>query len=390
MKILHTADWHVGRTIRGRSRADEHRAVLTEIVEIAQEQDVDLVIVAGDQFDVQAPSPEAEQIVWKALQDLAAIAPVVTIAGNHDNPRRLEAVRTLLAANAIHAVGSMRKPEDGGVVAIEAADGTRANVAMLPFLHHRAAVRAADLLDADKADGEYGAQYAGLYQAFAARLCADMDPGELNLLVGHVTAFEGLRGGGEREDHTIERYCIDARAFPQVLDYVALGHLHLSQQVSSAPPVRYAGSPLMMDFGESDKPCSVTIAELVPGKPVAAREVALTAGRALRTLRGTLDEVLALDVPDDAWLRVLLTSKVPAGVADTVKDKLGEGVVDVRLDNRLDDDIVNVADRIGRPPQELFAAFLEERQINDERIPALFATLLDDELALEEGSHAAA
>ena len=88
MKILHTADWHVGRTIRGRSRADEHRAVLAEIVEVATRRQVDLVIVAGDQFDVQAPSPEAEQIVWKAMQDLAAVAPVVAIAGNHD--KRIE------------------------------------------------------------------------------------------------------------------------------------------------------------------------------------------------------------------------------------------------------------------------------------------------------------
>mgnify|MGYP005989745061 FL=1 len=391
MKILHTADWHVGRTIRGRSRADEHRAVLAEIVEVATRRQVDLVIVAGDQFDVQAPSPEAEQIVWKAMQDLAAIAPVVAIAGNHDNPRRLEAVRQLLAANAIHAVGSMRRPDDGGVVRVEAADGTPVNVAMLPFLHHRAAVRAADLLDSDKADGEYGAQYAGLYARFTEGLCRDMDPAELNVLVGHVTAFGGLRGGGEREAHTIERYCVDPRAFPQVLDYVALGHLHVAQQVGSAPPVRYAGAPLMMDFGESDKPCSATIAELELGKPVRTEEVPLITGRPLRTLRGTLEEVMSVDVPDDdPWLRVLLTGAVPAGVADTVRDRLGEHVVDVRLDTRTDDLQVDATERIGRPPQELFAAFLEERQIEDKRIPELFAELLEDELGLEEGSHAAA
>ena len=391
MKILHTADWHVGRTIRGRSRATEHRAVLAELVDLARREAVDLVIVAGDQFDVQAPSPEAEQIVWSTMQDLAEVAPVVAVAGNHDNPRRLDAVRPLLAANAIHAVGGMRRPEEGGVFSIEAADGTPVNVALLPFLHHRAAVRGLDLLDAEKADGEYGAQYAGMYQAFTAALCKDMDPAEVNVLVSHVTAFGGMRGGGEREAHTIERYCVDARAYPQSLDYVALGHLHLAQQVGSAPPVRYAGSPLMMDFGESDSPCSVTVVELTAGTPARATDVPLTTGRALRTLRGTLEEVMALDVPDDdPWLRVLLTGQVPAGVADIVRDRLGEGVVDVRLDRRAEEADVALGDRIGRPPQELFAAFLAERQIDDQRIATLFGQLLEDELALEEGEHAAA
>lgn len=382
MLVLHTADWHVGRTIRGRSRADEHRAVLAQIGRIARDEQVDLIVVAGDQFDVQAPSPEAEQIVWRALQNLAEVAPVVTIAGNHDNPRRLEAVRSLLTANAIHAVGTVRRPEDGGVQRITAADGTVAAVAMLPFVHHRSAVKAVDLLDPDKGDGEYGAAYAQHYQRITAALCADMRDDEVNVLVSHATCFGGLRGGGEREAHTIERYCVDGRAFPQQLDYVALGHLHVEQQVGSAPPVRYSGAPLMMDFGESDKPCAATLVDLVPGRPAAARSVPLDAGRPLRTIRASLEQVLAMDPPDDdPWLRVLLTGTVPAGVADTVRNHLGEGVVDVRLDTRDRDDDHPVDERVGRAPQELFAAFLAERQIADERIPVLFADLLEEELA---------
>lgn len=387
MKVLHTGDWHVGRSIRGRSRADEHRAVLTQIGQVARDEAVDLVIVAGDQFDVQAPSPEAEQIVWAALTDLAQVAPVVTIAGNHDNPRRLEAVRTLLAANTIHAVGTVKRPADGGVVRITGADGTIANVALLPFVHHRSAVRAVDLLDPERGDGEYGAAYAGLYARLAAGLCADMQPDDVNVLVGHVTCFGGMRGGGEREAHSIERYCVDPRAFPQVLDYVALGHLHVEQSVATAPPVRYSGAPLMMDFGQSGgnaagKPCSVTVVDLVPGRPAAARAVPLDAGRPLRTLRGSLEQVMSTAAPEDgAWLRVLLTGSVPAGVVDVVREHLGEGVVDVRLDNRDDPGVTPALDRIGRPPEELFAAFLAERQVADPRLSALFARLLEDELA---------
>lgn len=386
MKVLHTSDWHVGRTIRGRSRADEHRAVLDQIGQIARDEDVDLVVVAGDQFDVQAPSPEAEQIVWRALQGLAQVAPVVTIAGNHDNPRRLEAVRSLLTVNAIHAVGQVRRPEDGGVQRLTVADGTPVALAMLPFVHHRAAVRAVDLLDPDRGDSEYGAAYNNLYARFAAGLCRDMDSDDVNVLVGHVTCFGGARGGGEREAHSIERYCVDPRAFPAQLDYVALGHLHVEQQVGSAPPVRYSGAPLMMDFGESDKPCSVTIVGLTPGKPAAIDIRPVDAGRALRTIRAPLEQVMAMPVPDDdPWLRVLLTGSVPAGVAEMIRDHLGDGVVDVRLDNRDQQSGTPTEQRIGRPPQELFASFLAERQIEDRRIPKLFEALMEEEFAREVG-----
>jgi DNA repair protein SbcD/Mre11 len=384
MKVLHTADWHVGRTIRGRSRADEHRAVLAQVAAVAADRAVDLVVVAGDQFDVQAPSPEAEQVVWRALVDLAEVAPVVVVAGNHDNPRRLEAVRGLLAANAITAVGSPRRPDDGGVVRVTGADGVTAAVALLPFVHHRSAVRAVDLLDPGKGDGEYGAAYAGLWARLADGLCRGMREDEANLLVGHVTCFGGLRGGGEREAHSIERYCVDARHLPAALDYVALGHLHLPQQVGSAPPVRYSGAPLALDFGEGDTACAVSLVDVVPGRPAAVEQVAITAGRPLRTIRGTVEQVLGTPVPDDdPWLRVLLTGAVPAGIADAVRDHLGEAVVDVRADARDRDAAQPVDQRLGRAPQDLFAAFLAERGVADPRLPAMFAELLDDELARE-------
>ena len=88
MRILHTSDWHVGKTIRGRSRADEHIAVLAEIAAIASAEDVDLVLVTGDLFDTAAPTAESERIVYRALLDLAATdATVIVLGGNHDNDR---------------------------------------------------------------------------------------------------------------------------------------------------------------------------------------------------------------------------------------------------------------------------------------------------------------
>ena len=104
MRLLHTSDWHVGKTIRGRSRADEHRAVLAEIVGLAEEHSVDLALVAGDLFETASPSAEAEAIVCRALLDLAGMgAAVAVIAGNHDNGRKLQAVAPVFsAAGRVH------------------------------------------------------------------------------------------------------------------------------------------------------------------------------------------------------------------------------------------------------------------------------------------------
>src|SRR6185295_20193303 len=142
MRILHTADWHVGKTLRGRSRATEHREVLGEIVALTAARRVDLVLIAGDLFDSAAPTPEAEKIVYDALIGLAAAgAEIAIVAGNHDSPHRLEAVRPLLELTSVHTAPTLMRPEDGGVRRISTRRAGTATLALLPFLSQRAIVR---------------------------------------------------------------------------------------------------------------------------------------------------------------------------------------------------------------------------------------------------------
>ena len=135
MRLLHTADWHVGRTIRGRSRADEHVAVLAEVAAVARAHEVDAVLVCGDIFDTAAPSPESEQIVYHALLDLASTgARVIVLAGNHDSDRRLQAVQPLLELGAVVTRPVFAEPETA-VVEVPSRDGRQVMVvAPLPFL----------------------------------------------------------------------------------------------------------------------------------------------------------------------------------------------------------------------------------------------------------------
>jgi exonuclease SbcD len=383
LKVLHTSDWHVGKTIRGLSRLDEHRRVLAEIVALARAKSVDLVLVAGDLYESAAPSAEAEQIVLRALLDLHDTgAKVVVVAGNHDNPGRFEAIRPLMAELGITVLGHVARPESGGVLEHTTPGGERAHIALLPFCSQRYAVRAAELMsqEAFQNVGAYAEQMRGIVGA----LTADFGGGAVNLVAAHAMVRGGQTGGGEREAQTaFEDYWIDASVFPGSASYVALGHLHLAQKLPGGAPIWYSGSPIQVDFGEAGAGKHVVLVEAKPGLPASIELVVLTAGEQLRTLTGTFAELQSIAASDElaeTWLRVRVTESARAGLADDVRALLGDRVVEVRIEAAEDARARPRAERRGRGPHELFAAYLDEQGIEDHRLVALFATLLDEEL----------
>jgi exonuclease SbcD len=381
MKILHTSDWHVGKTIRGESRLDEQRAVLGEITQVARDEQVDLVLVAGDLYESAAPAPAAEALVLRTLLDLHDTgAKLVVIAGNHDNAARFEAVRPLFGELGITVLGQVVAAEHGGVVEHTTAAGEPARLALLPFLSQRYAVRAAQLMAADI--NENVGEYAKQVRQILAALTAGFGTDAVNVVLAHCMVRGGRMGGGERDAQSFEDYWIDASAFPASATYVALGHLHLAQQMPGGPPIWYSGSPIQVDFGEAGAAKHVLLVEAAPGLPASIREVPLQAGATLRTLAGTLDElreVAARDDLDRVWLRVRLTEPARAGLADDVRALLGDHVVDVRMAAPVDREERPRAERAGRSPQELFRAFLDEQGIEDDRLVALFSRLYDEE-----------
>jgi exonuclease SbcD len=370
VKILHTADWHVGRTIRGRSRDDEHIAVLEEIVAIAAAEQVDLTLVAGDIFDVAAPGAGAEEIVYRALLQLASVAPVVMIAGNHDSPHRLRAVAPLLKLGRVVVGSSVQRPEEGGVIEIP---GLPVKLALLPFISKRGIVRVEEILKLE--DRELQGEYSARVGNIIASLCGGMTADTVNVLLGHVMVHGGQTGGGERSAHLFE-YAIPALAFPGHLSYAALGHLHRPQRIPAPAPIWYAGSPLQLDFGEEEQDKSVIVLEVEPGLPARVETRRLRSGRPLRTLRGTLAEITAAaSDAGDAYLRIELEEKARAGLAEEVRQLL-PGAVEVRL-AASGSGVEPAPRRLGREPSELFREYLALRNVDD---PALL-TLFDDLLA---------
>lgn len=377
MRILHTADWHVGRTIRGRSRAEEQVAVLAEVAGVAAAETADLVLVAGDVFDTAAPTPDAERVAYRALLDLADTgAEVVVVAGNHDHPQRLAAVAPVLAATRVHVGAQVARPDEGGVIDVQVRTGETARIALVPFVSQQGIVRADELMRADAS--ETAQTYAERVRAVIAALTAGFGDDTVNLVVAHLMVAGGLLGGGERSAHTVFDYWVPATAFPATAHYVALGHLHRPQRIDAAAPVWYSGSPLQLDFGESGEEKAVLVVDAAPGRPAAVRSVALTAGRRLRTVRGPLGDLEELaGTTGDDHVRVVVTGGSRAGLADEVRRWFPDAV-DVVVEATASEGSRDRPARLGRSSRALFAEYLAERDAEDPRVAALFAELHDE------------
>jgi DNA repair protein SbcD/Mre11 len=378
MRILHTSDWHVGKVLKGRTRHEEHIRVLAEVVDIARAERPDLVIVAGDLYDTAAPSPDATRLVTRALSALRQTgAEVVAVGGNHDNGPALDALRPWAEAAGVVLRGSVRDNPDDLVVTGATAGGERWRLVALPFLSQRYAIRAAEMYELTAAEASQ--TYADHIARLIARLAGDFaEPGVVNLLTAHLTVVGASMGGGEREAHTVLGYAVPATVFPANAHYVALGHLHRSQHVVAACPVRYCGSPLAIDFGEEENVCSVALVDVGVDRRAQVRDVPVRAARELRTVRGTLEQLATVRLPD-AWLRVLVREAPRVGLREDVQELLPNA-----LEVRIDPDMVpdrrgaEAARRAGRSPRQLFGDYLDSRGSAEEGVRELFDELYDE------------
>ena len=334
MRFLHTADWHLGRTIRGRSRAAEFEAVLAEVCAVARDQRVDVVLVCGDIYDSTSPPPEAERLLTTTLRDLVrAGIEVVLIAGNHDHPRRLEALGRLAELLGVHVQSHLRGPDDGGVITIERG-GETAKIAAIPWVPEgRAADIEAILGPREEAFQGYAGQVAELYR----HLATAFTPETVNVLASHVFvdgAQIAALDGSERRLHIGQTYAVQPSAIPTNAQYTALGHIHQPQEIMGAPsPAAYSGSLLQLDFGERGQQKGVWIIEAHPGRPTRPEFVALSAGKPLIEVRGTFDEVIAqgLALPDAHLRTVVHLDQHETGIAPRAREALPQ-CVEVRVE----------------------------------------------------------
>ncbi len=265
LKLLHTSDWHIGCTLCGRKRYEEFEAFLTWLAETIQQNEIDALLVAGDVFDTSAPSNRAQELYYRFLCRVAASScrHVVVVAGNHDSPSFLNAPKELLKALDVHVVGSSTEsPEDEVLVLRNEQDAPELIVCAVPYLRDRD-IRVAEAGESveDKErkliDGirTHYATVAALAEQKREELGADIPI----VGTGHLFTAGGqtVDGDGVRKLYLGSLAHVTAGIFPACFNYLALGHLHIPQEVNGSKTIRYSGSPLPMGFGEAKQQKSV-------------------------------------------------------------------------------------------------------------------------------------
>ena len=256
IRILHTADWHLGQTFFGYDRMEEHEVFLNWLAEEIRQKEIDALIIAGDVFDVSNPSAASQSMYYQFIYRVTAENPylqIVIVAGNHDSAARLEAPLPLLQAMRTEVRGVVRKLEGGEIdydhltVELKNRKGEVELLCMaVPFL------RQGDYPAVQTEGNPYAAGVCELYAQLLQRLWKRRTENQAILAIGHLQATGSEIAEKDYSERTVigGLECVSPEAFSEQIAYTALGHIHKAQRVSGRENVRYAGSPIPMSFAE--------------------------------------------------------------------------------------------------------------------------------------------
>lgn len=384
MKILHTSDWHIGRSLYGRKRYDESAAFLDWLATLLESLCIDGLIVSGDIFDTTTPSNLAQQIYYKFLCRIAASScrHVVIIAGNHDSPSFLNAPKELLLALNVHVVGSITQNlEDEVIVLPNNSDIPEAIVCAVPYLRDRdiRIVKPGESME-EKGDSLIRGlrkHYSDIGKIVEEKL---KNHGSIPVIgMGHLFTAGGktVEGDGVRELYVGSLAHIGKDAFPANIDYMALGHLHVPQKVGQCENIRYSGSPVPIGFSEAQQEKSVVIVDLKT-QPFKIELYAVPCFQKLERIRGTIDEItkkideLKLE-ESNAWLEIEYRGQ------NIVADL--RGVLDQSVAGS-DMEILRIKNQ--RIVQDLMLQTKEEQTLDDLNEIEVFTRLLDSYEVMED------
>ncbi|MDQ0192643.1 exonuclease SbcCD subunit D [Paenibacillus wynnii] len=383
MRILHTGDWHLGRTLEGRSRMKEQEQFIDELVEIADEQQVDIILMAGDVYDSVNPPAAAEQLFYDAAARLTAGGrPLVVIAGNHDQPERVSSVSPLVLRQGITLVGL---PTSEPVTIHTARTGEIAKIAALPYPSE---ARLGELLAGDGDESQLRLAYSARVGKLMQLLGREFTPKTVNLAMSHIYVLGGVESDSERPIQVGGAYTVDPSALSSGAQYTALGHLHRAQRVKGDGMIRYSGSPLAYSFSEAGQAKSVTLVDVEPGGEPVFEEIYLRCGRPLVrwSSTGGLDEVYRwLDESRDLSafidLEIRLTEAMSMNDIQRLR-KSREGIIHIRPIYPQMEGELEVSPRSRMPVQELFRKFYQRQTGGaepDDSLVELFLELTQEE-----------
>ncbi len=348
MKILHTSDWHIGRTLYGHRRYAEFEALLDWLAGFIESEGVDVVLVAGDVFDNSTPSNHAQGLYYRFLCRVAALPQrqVVVTAGNHDSPSFLNAPRELLRSLNVHVVGSISDNPEDEIIVLKGRDYQPCLiVCAVPYLRDRDLRTAApgeSFEDKERKLIDGIRRHYRQVCALAEEKRAELETAVPIVALGHLFTAGGqtVEGDGVRELYVGSLAQVASDVFPACIDYLALGHLHVPQRVAGSEHLRYCGSPLPLGFGEAQQAKDVLLIEF-SGVTPQVTHVPVPRFQELQTLRGDWPAIdAAIDAlktqGSTAWLEVVYEGEALAGnLRERLEEALeGSGLTLLRVKNR--------------------------------------------------------
>lgn len=302
MKILHTSDWHIGKQLYGFKRYPEFKAFLEWLSHTIQEQNIDVVIVAGDIFDTNTPSLQAQELYFQFLARIyqTQCSHVVVIAGNHDSAYVLEAPKSVLKKLNVYVIGSITDQIEDEILLLKDSnndDFVQAIVCAVPYLRDR------DIRNSDAGESQSDKNQKTIegiqqhyHKVFATAKKIQVEIAKTQALVPIIATGHLFTAGGKttENDGVRDLYVgnlghIHADMLKGVADYVALGHLHMPQKVANSDVVRYCGSPIAMSFGEAEQNKIVCVVEFVTdlcGISTLVHEIAVPKFQKLQSIKG--------------------------------------------------------------------------------------------------------
>jgi exonuclease SbcD len=268
MKILHTADWHLGQLFHEYDRTFEHQKFLDWLLETIKTEEIEVLLVSGDVFDVSNPAAASIKMFYTFLKNATQENPnlqVIITAGNHDSASRLEAPKPLLESSKIHIVGTVEKNSDGTInydkliIPLRNKSGEITTWCLaIPFL------RMGDYPNISNALNPYSEGVSALYKDAFEFANENKTINQSIIAMGHLHTHHAEISDMDKTERLIMGgvECISATAFNSEIKYVALGHIHKAQKIGGKEHIRYCGSPLPMSFSERNYKHQVVVFEL--------------------------------------------------------------------------------------------------------------------------------
>ncbi|MBE0422459.1 MAG: exonuclease SbcCD subunit D C-terminal domain-containing protein [Lutibacter sp.] len=280
MKILHTSDWHLGRMLYSKKeRQEEHTAFLEWLLKTIKENDIDLVLIAGDIFDTASPSSTSQKMYYEFLVKVRAAGceNVIVVGGNHDSPSFLNAPKNILAALNISVVGNATENIEDEIIVIKDNNGNPAIIVCgVPFLRERDISRFAEgenYSDRSKRINENIKKHYKQIAELAENKRKEIGKQIPIIATGHLSVAGGHRNedDGVRETYIGNIEAVGSDIFPDTFEYVALGHYHIPSKIKDH--IRYCGSPIPMGFGEAKQTKCVYVIDYTEANTIKTIEI---------------------------------------------------------------------------------------------------------------------